>query len=570
MDLSPVESVSTGSVFDDADESLLFVRVAVEYEMHRMRQELRHLIYPLNYSSKTTGLIPRQERFFQLYDASFVQWREETISRGIGYGGSVDAVNYNINTAREHFQQKCSREGRVQMLKTLLLRWMERTGYDSRTRTLLGRLARVMRIDDAELAVSVEQTLLHELHELHDTRTDDTQLSHTPASGATRWSRRRWMYATCGVALGAAACSLTAGLAAPIFIPAVLSAAGITGAAFLASGGGVALMATLFGLAGAGMAGYRVSRRLADLADFRFIPLKDAARNRSLRVFVGVSGWIRSEDDFTAPWIQHYLSTESDAPAIRGEAYCVSFDRQVLLSLGRGLQDFLTSSAVTIAASEAVKLAMSAAATTALFLPVAVLQAGDLVDNPWTLGMDRARKAGRVLAEALRQRAAGRRPVTLVGYSLGALVIFTCLQELARSVLDAADVTDESGIGIESRSDLSVSPPSPERPAHTNDGSLFGIVENVVLMGLPAHLPAPSVWNQLRLLVAGRFVHCYSRRDWILRFLYRSTALTSADIAGINPLPDAPTIESVDLSNLVTGHLDYQARLPEIMQLVQL
>lgn len=45
--------------------------------------------------------------------------------------------------------------------------------------------------------------------------------------------------------------------------------------------------------------------------------------------------------------------------------------------------------------------------------------------------MDRARKAGLILADALCNNVQGDRPVTLVGFSLGAKTIYHCLVELA-------------------------------------------------------------------------------------------------------------------------------------------
>lgn len=44
----------------------------------------------------------------------------------------------------------------------------------------------------------------------------------------------------------------------------------------------------------------------------------------------------------------------------------------------------------------------------------------------------RADKAGVLLADALLSGSHGDRPVTLVGASLGARVVFSCLEELAR------------------------------------------------------------------------------------------------------------------------------------------
>jgi hypothetical protein len=572
----------------DDDLSVERIRLLVEEEIAGNFQDLRHLIYPLNYSSKTESLNERQERFSEMYVSFWTNWSWENILCRLPSKAAAadddDNASHVVPLTKE-----C-------LLRQLLVLFLAECGYDSRTRTLLLCLSQRLGLSSDAFVLEVELVVLGDIvtsstdsmrSRIRDLNQEDSiscssgvsstasniggNSDSTSNSGISNWSRKKWIYATTGVFIGAAACSLTAGLAAPIFMPAILSAAGITaGAAFLAGSGGVAIMATLFGLAGAGMASYRVSRRFADLKDFKFIPLKDSERNRNLRVCVVISGWIRNESDFTSPWITSYLANESAHYAIQSEVYCLSFEREIMLSLGRAMQDFLKSSAVTLAASQVIKYTVTAAASSALLFPVAVLQAGDLIDNPWTLGLDRARKAGKALAEALKRGAQGRRPVTLVGYSLGALVVFTCLQELARMCLSSDDPTlDSSSLSRQQSSeDLSVTDLT--STSVCSDSLLFGIVENVVLMGLPTHLPAPSVWNQLRLLVSGRFVHCYSKSDWVLRFLYRTSSPGAMDIAGLGPIVDAPTIENFDVSEIVIGHADYQAKASEIMKLVDI
>ena len=71
---------------------------------------------------------------------------------------------------------------------------------------------------------------------------------------------------------------------------------------------------------------------------------------------------------------------------------------------------------------------------TRLLLPITLLQATKYIDGTWTLAVTgRADAAGVALADALCARSAiGERPVTLVGYSLGARVVFSWLEELAR------------------------------------------------------------------------------------------------------------------------------------------
>lgn len=122
-----------------------------------------------------------------------------------------------------------------------------------------------------------------------------------------------------------------------------------------------------------------------------------------------------------------------------------------------------------------------------------------------------------------------------MGFSLGALVIFECLQELGRD--PRANV---------------------------------GIVEHVVIFGLPARIHPVERWQRARMLVAGRFIHCYSKKDWVLRFLYRTTSLTLGDIAGLNPIEHVHGIENVNMSNFVRGHLEYGDKVAEMVELLGL
>jgi len=131
-----------------------------------------------------------------------------------------------------------------------------------------------------------------------------------------------------------------------------------------------------------------------------------------------------------------------------------------------------------------------------------------------------------VLADALINKAQGERPVTLIGYSLGARLIYSCLLSLA------------------------------ERRA-------FGIVENVVLLGTPAPSDA-SVWRAMRSVVAGRLVNVYSENDYILAFLYRTSSIQYG-VAGLQE-SDVKGVENVNVSEMVSGHLRYQYLVGSILE----
>lgn len=98
----------------------------------------------------------------------------------------------------------------------------------------------------------------------------------------------------------------------------------------------------------------------------------------------------------------------------------------------------------------------------------------------------------------------------------------------------------------------------------------LGIVDNVLLCGLPTTI-SDSVddWVRARLIVSGRLVHGYSDNDWMLKFLFRGTTHATSNIAGLSPISVVSGIENVNLSDLITGHLDYSGKMPHILDLLQ-
>lgn len=159
--------------------------------------------------------------------------------------------------------------------------------------------------------------------------------------------------------------------------------------------------------------------------------------------------------------------------------------------------------------------------------PVGLLKISKILDNPWSVGMVRADKAGVVLADAIINKVQGERGITLIGYSLGARTIYTCLMTLA------------------------------EKRA-------FGLVENVVMMGTPAPSDA-HVWCAIRSVVAGRLVNVYSESDYILGFLYRTSSIQYG-VAGLQRIEGTDGVENVDVSDKVSGHLRYQYLVGSILK----
>ena len=164
----------------------------------------------------------------------------------------------------------------------------------------------------------------------------------------------------------------------------------------------------------------------------------------------------------------------------------------------------------------------------ALQLPVVLTKLAYLIDNPWTVSLDRANSAGLILADSLIDRNLGTRPITFVGYSLGSRVIFSCLRELARK-------------------------------------GAYGLVQNVYLFGSPI-VAKKDEYLKARSVVAGRFVNGYAKNDWILGYLFRLTSGGISRVAGLAPVDAIPGLENVDVTELVPGHMAYRTAMPRLLR----
>lgn len=163
----------------------------------------------------------------------------------------------------------------------------------------------------------------------------------------------------------------------------------------------------------------------------------------------------------------------------------------------------------------------------ALQLPLVLTKLSYLIDNPWAVSLDRAVSAGKILADSLIERSLGTRPITLVGYSIGSRVIFSCLKELAKK-------------------------------------GAYGLVQNVYLFGSPIVVKKEE-YLRARTVVSGRFVNAFNRNDWILGYLFRLTNGGIRRVAGLAPIEDCPWIENMDVTELVAGHMDYRKAMPSLL-----
>ncbi|CBZ52377.1 hypothetical protein NCLIV_021650 [Neospora caninum Liverpool] len=341
---------------------------------------------------------------------------------------------------------------RTVLLRELTTALVTSGSFDARVQFMLQLFAvDLMRLNPLVL-IRLEHHLAADLLDL---------LRASTKEGARQKTWRRLKIA--GAAIGGGfLVALTAGLAAPGIVAGIasLGVGGASVSAFLASAGGMAAIVSLFGAGGAGLTGWKYSRRIANIKVFEFDMLNGKTPS-SLGVTVCVSGYLRTFDDISLPWIQACPHACSDLLSLKWEP-------TILKALGGMVVQMLS-------------------------------------------------------------QAVGQRPVSLVGYSMGARVIFYCLQTLWK-----------------------------RRKLH--------VVCDCVLIGLPASLNTKQ-WAAARDVVSRRLVNVYSRADWLLAFLYRWMEW-GLQVAGLGPVKNVQGVENYDVTGLVKSHAQYPEKMPDILTFI--
>jgi hypothetical protein len=411
------------------------------------------------------------------------------------------------------------------------------------------------------------------------TKSPDGEVEKKNAKGFTR-SLKVGLAALGGGALFA----VTGGLAAPAIATGMGTLLGAGG--FWSSSAAVAALTTTMATAGAATTGRKMYYRTAGVEDFGFIvlvgnasavhqtgdaegcttdstldskesnqhpPLLPAPKfffdrilaagdvappTTAMSTVIYVSGWISnskpqgSVEDYELCWSTPVLqSADKRTMDVDINRFAVVWCLQELRTLNSALRKLITYGAAGQAATYGITHVVAGGAgivATALGPTLLLGSAtGMLIENAWTIAIDRAEKAGKLLAQLLVDGGGGRNPVTLVGHSMGARLIFATLVELHKA--------RERGVGL---------------------------VEDVVLMGAPIGLGAREQWSAARSVVAGRFINAYSENDWLLKVMFWQGIAKPA--AGTAPVEGVLGIENVCLTDVINTHVDYIDKWPQI------
>ncbi|KAJ2614520.1 hypothetical protein EV177_002008 [Coemansia sp. RSA 1804] len=436
---------------------------------------------------------------------------------------AVESETDDLTLTRVDAEQTLAIDVRATLVLDMFLLLLSDDVYDSRSRYLLRRLSEALDYPWIE-TMKCERRVTQQLS-LHDYAVDLTSAAKDSAMTAVKErsgknKRKRLMIIGLATVGGGLVIGLSAGLLAPAIgagIGATLGAIGVANTgAFFGSIGGTALITGAATLTGSGMAGRQMTRRTRFAEQFEFIPCID---ERQTNLILTIPGWLGKADNGVFSF--------STLHPINGDHCSLFWEAEALRQLGSSLR-MIVGEVFSITLTQTLQHTVLPSLLGPLSIPMWLAKLGYVLDNPWSNACELASSAGPVIADLLLQRVQGQRPITLIGYSVGARLIFYALLELAKM-------------------------------------SAYGLVEDVYLFGAPV-VATEEEWRTVASVVGGRFVNAYSSKDWILGFFYRTTNLGRRLVAGLHPISGVKGLENVDVSEDVPGHNAYREVIPKLLQ----
>ncbi|KAJ3032024.1 UNVERIFIED_CONTAM: hypothetical protein HDU68_008057 [Siphonaria sp. JEL0065] len=466
--------------------------------------------------------------------------------------------------------------------------------YDARSRALLFQVADALSLSDLTV-IKVE----------NDVR-DSLGLNGATlgvGSGRDVVDRRNKMesvkhaaYITLATIAGGVLIGATAGLAGPavagVFTSAHAVHCGGTAAVGLGSTG-VALFATGGAVTAGGMSGFKVMKKTRGISEFEFIAppsdkpdsndisavpppschdhndhhmhrdIKDHSHEdrhsnlpptaphkdhhihhdqepkRPMNVLITIPGFIGSTNQTSTDALLPFVPLTT--PQKYGDPFTLLYESTTLQHLGAAitLMTYYTHLKKQILAKSLSKKNL----IEALVGPLWIHRLSYLIDKPWTPALEKSKNVGHLLADAIESRVQGGRPVTLVGFGIGAAVIYYALLELSKR-------GKSSGPGSGHTNGLS------------SDSKIQALVDQVYLVGCPV-LVNPQEWKDIcRVVVVGRVVNAYLAGDAMLQLVFRKH---SGSVAGLGAVEGVDGVENVSLDGVVEGHVDYYCKMGDIL-----
>ncbi|CEL53296.1 putative membrane protein F35D11,3 OS=Caenorhabditis elegans GN=F35D11.3 PE=3 SV=2 [Rhizoctonia solani AG-1 IB] len=417
-------------------------------------------------------------------------------------------------------------------------------GYTAASRAFLAQTLELLSIP-IKVLLEVEKALGHdlfeELKEAEMKEKSEAARKEQEHGWGGKWGR--WAATGGGVILGGVAIGLTGGLAAPALLPLL---------PFLTASTAPIVLGSLFGVAGGGLAGNRVRKRWGGVERFEFEQIAggnhDSAVHKkasydvyqhkgrtneaegtsenqdgrgegkpappSLVATICVPGIVLGSEDEGLYAYKDALANTLANP-IR-DVFVLKHSPDVMLSTGETLNTWIRNKILTKAGKEVLARTAFNAVMAAVALPLTIYSTTGLaLDNDWIRACDKAKKAGNLLSEVLKEKVQGERPLSMVG----------ALSQIQNE----------------------------------HDANVATLVVS------------PREWAKVRRVIGRRIVNVYSSRDLVLASVGRLHEVFSGagfgGMAGLNAV-SVYGVEDIDISEIVGGHFDINSNMTKILEII--
>jgi len=264
-----------------------------------------------------------------------------------------------------------------------------------------------------------------------------------------------------------------------------------------------------------------------------------------------------------------------------GELYTITWETDLLSRLCR-VVNLMFAEIGSQVSKQLAQTTIIGGVVAAVHIPSAMATCLNVIDDPYQLISFRSDYAGMELAKCLLH-SEEHRPVSLVGYSFGARVIFSCLQELAKHQLkwekqrkitmekenevSAESVEDEEPKKVGWRIKKAAAARAARKEWVNYAREPASIIEDVCLIGMPKLIDL-NEWVTCREIVGGRVINSYSQSDFFLKYLFqiRTWKGVSRVTAGTYPIQGVEGVENYDVTAFVSTHGRYPLVVPQILQ----
>eukprot|EP01066_Platyproteum_vivax_P003624 Platyproteum_vivax@DN14571_c0_g1_i1.p1 len=176
--------------------------------------------------------------------------------------------------------------------------------------------------------------------------------------------------------------------------------------------------------------------------------------------------------------------------------------------------------------------------------------------DAWQTAKFNAEKTGKLLAGLITSGAFKYRPVNLIGYSLGAEVMHTCLKELADQVKTVRPPATEKvpvvGGLLRSMSNRLSSSPKYE-DTNNEDPTQAHLVNNVIFVAGAVPNGAKN-WENCFDTVHGHCLNLFTSKDQVLNVVFRG-AQAGAKAIGLTPIEvSLRNVHNLDFSDRISSH----------------